>query len=115
MGSESEQKGREYGVSSTALIVAIVLAGIFLIWVGQLNIIYADWEDGEGMETTVRTSMTLISFGGVLTSSALIAGGIFSKSIDKFVRLGMLVAAAFMTWQLMTWSGTYIPWTYLIR
>jgi hypothetical protein len=115
MGSESEQKSRGNGISSTTLIVVAILAGIFLIWVGQFILIQGDWEDSEAMEIAVKTTMTLISFGGALTGSALIVGGIFNKSLDKFVRLGMLVAAALIIVQLMGWYGTFFPWTYLIR
>jgi hypothetical protein len=115
MTSESEQESRASGIFSTTLIVAAILAGIFLIWVGQLILIQSDWEDADAMEIAVKTSMTLISLGGALTSGALIGGGVFNKSIDKFVRLGMLVAAGFIIMQLMGTYGTFFPWTYLIR
>jgi len=46
----------------------------------------------------------------MISSGALIGGGIINKSIDKFVRLGMLVAAAFITMQLMNWAAiSYYP------
>ena len=114
MKSESGEESREYGVFSRKLIVAAVLVGVFLIWVGQLVVIWSEWEDTETMKTVYRTSMTLISLGGMISSGALIAGGVINKSIDKFVRLGMLVAAALITVQLMAWGiVSYIPWQFL--
>jgi len=114
MKSETEEESREYGVSSGNLIVAAVLFGIFLIWVGQLVVIWSEWEDTEAMKTIYRTAITLISLGGMISSGALIAGGVINKSINKFVRLGMLVAASLIITQMMA-SGliSYIPWQFL--
>jgi len=113
MKSESGEEGREYEVFSRKLIVAAVLVGIFLIWVGQLVILWQEIEDTETMKTMFRTAMTLTSLGGMISSGTLIAGGIINKSIDKFVRLGMLVAAAFIIMQLMTWAATSYIWQFL--
>ncbi|NIW50877.1 MAG: hypothetical protein GWN17_01390 [Candidatus Korarchaeota archaeon] len=107
MKSESGEESKEYEVFSRGLIVAAVLVGIFLMWVGQLVVVWSEWED---TETILRTSRTLISLGGMISSGALIVGGVTNKSIDKFVRLGMLVAAAFIIMQLMTWTAiSYFP------
>ena len=114
MKSEPAEEIREHGVLSRKLIVALVLVGIFLIWVGQLVVTWSEWEDTEAMKTIYKTSMTLISLGGMISSGALIAGGVINKSIDKFVRLGMLVAAALIIVQLMAWGVlSYIPWQFL--
>ena len=114
MKSELGEESREYEVSSGNLIVAAVLVGVFLIWVGQLVIIWSNWEDTEAMRTVYKTSMTLISLGGMISSGALIAGSVINKGINKFVRLGMLVAASLIITQMMT-SGlvSYIPWQFL--
>jgi len=49
----------------------------------------------------------------MISSGALIAGGVINKSIDKFVRLGMLVAATLIVMQLMTWAAiSYFPWQF---
>ncbi len=112
MTSESGEEGREHEVFSRKLIVAAVVVGIFLIWVGQLIIVWAEFEDTETMKTISRTAVTLTSLGGMISSGALIVGGVTNKSIDKFVRLGMLVAAAFIIMQLMTWSASYM-WRFL--
>ena len=112
MKSESEEESRECGVFSGKLIVATVLVGLLLTWVGQLVVIWSDWEDTEAMMTVCRASMTLISLGGMISSGALIAGGVINKSIDKFVRLGMLVAAALIAVQLVGVTSI-IPWQFL--
>ena len=110
MKSESGEESKEYGVFSRELIVAAVLVGIFLMVVGQLIVIWTEWEDTETMRTVYKTSRTLLSLGGMISSGALIAGGVINKSIDKFVRLGMLVAATLIVMQLMTWATiSYFP------
>lgn len=110
MKSESAEESREYGVFSRELIIATVLVGIFLMGVGQLVVIWSPWEDPETMRTAYKTSKTLFIFGGMISSGALIGGGVINKSIDKFARLGMLVAAALIMMQLMNWAAiSYFP------
>lgn len=46
-------------------------------------------------------AVTLMSLGEVISSCASIGGGITNKSMDKFVRLGVLVAAALTVVQLV--------------
>ena len=113
MKSESGEESREHAVFSRKLIVAAVVVGILLIWVGQLVLTWPDWEDTEAMKTAVRTATTLIGLGGMISSVALIGGGVLNKSVDKFVRLGMLVAAALIVGQVMPWATTYSIWRYL--
>jgi len=109
MKSESGEESKEYGVFSRELVVATVLVGIFLMVVGQLVVIWPEW-DTETMRTVYKTSRTLFAFGGMISSGALIGGGVINKSIDKFVRLGMLVAAALIIMQLMNWAAiSYFP------
>ena len=110
MKSESGEESKEYGVFSRELIVAAVLVGIFLMVVGQLVVVWSEWEDTETMRTLYKTSRTLLSLGMMISSGALIGGGVINKSIDKFVRLGMLVAATLIVMQLMTWAAIpYFP------
>ena len=110
MKSESGEESKEYEVFSRELVVAAVLVGIFLMVVGQLVVIWPEWEDTETMRTVYKTAKTLFALGGMISSGALIGGGIINKSIDKFVRLGMLVAAAFIIMQLMNWAAiSYYP------
>ena len=103
MKSVSGEESREY--DSRKLIVAAVLFGFLLILVGQLVVVWSDWEDTEAMEIVYKTSMTLINLGGMISSGALIGGGVINESINKFVRLGMLVVAALIIVQLMTWAS----------
>jgi hypothetical protein len=95
------------------LIVVAVLVGIFLIWVGQLVIVWSELEDTETRMTILRTAVTLTGLGGMISSGALIVGGVTNKSIDKFVRLGMLVAAAFIIMQLVPGGATSYLWQFI--
>ena len=111
MKSESGEESREYGVFSTVLIVVAVLAGIFLIWVGQMVVI---WLEFESAEDAYKIFTTLTSLGGMISGGALIGGGIINKSIDKFVRLGMLVAAALIIVQVMSLGALSGLWSSLL-
>lgn len=95
------------------LIVVAVLVGTFLVWVGQLVIVWSEIEDTETRMTILRTAVTLTGLGGMISSGALIVGGVTNRSIDKFVRLGMLVAAAFIIMQLMAWGATSYLWQFI--
>lgn len=100
MQSESEESG-EHEVFSRKLIVAAVLVGILLIWVAQLVLIWTELEDTEAMKIVLKTAMTLIGLGAIISSVALIGGAVLNKSVDKFVRLGMLVVAAVIIGQVL--------------
>ncbi len=108
MESESGEESMEHEVFSGKLIVAAVLVGILMIFVAQLAIIWSDWENTEAMKIATRTASTLIGLGGMISSVALIGGAVLNKSIDKFVRLGMLVAAGFLFMQAMPLATTYL-------
>jgi len=107
MQSESGEESREHGVFSRKLIVAAVLVGILLIWVAQLILIWPDWADTEMMKIGAKIATTLIGLGGMISSFALIGGAVLNKSVDKFVRLGMLIAAGFILGQVMPMAITY--------
>ncbi len=99
MKSESGEESVEHEAFSRKLIVAAVLVGILLIWVAQLIIIWPDWADTETIKIASKTALTLIGLGGMISSVALIGGAVLNKSVDKFVRLGMLVAAGLILGQ----------------
>ena len=114
MKSESGEESMEHEVFSGKLIVVAVLVGILLIWVAQLVLIWVDWENPEAMKIAAKAASTLIGLGGMISSVALIGGGVLNKTVDKFVRLGMLVAAGFILGQLMPLAVTYASiWRYL--
>ena len=77
-------------IFSENLVVACTLLGILVIFVGQIVNIYARTND------VIQGSYVLMYLGRMLSSGALIGGGITNKNIDKFVRLGMLLAAGFI-------------------
>jgi hypothetical protein len=93
MKSESKEESWEHTVFSK-LIVGAVLVGIVLILFGPLVLIWVELYSLQVVEPGRLLAATLISLGGMVSCGALIVGGIINKSIDKFVRLGMLVAAA---------------------
>lgn len=68
-------------------IVVGVLLGIFIMFIGQMVNVYARTTD------VSQASYVLMHFGAMLSSGALTAGGLKHKDFDKFVRLGMLLAA----------------------
>ena len=107
MKSESGEESVEHEAFSRKLIVAAVLVGILLIWVAQLVLIWPDWADTETMKIGVKTATTLIGLGGMISSVALIGGAVLNRSVDKFVRLGMLVAAGLILGQVMPLAMTY--------
>ena len=88
------------------IVVVLVLLGIILIWVGQLMIATADWEDSEEMRTVYKNNLILTGLGAMISSIALIGGALTMKDVDKFVRLGMVIAAAMIIVQLMSWGMT---------
>ena len=108
MKSESGEESVEHEAFSRKLIVAAALVGILLIWVAQLVLIWPDWADRyETMKIGVKIATTLIGLGGMISSVALIGGAVLNKSVDKFVRLGMLVAAGLILGQVMPLATTY--------
>ncbi len=114
MKSESVEESREHEGFSRTLIFAAVFVGILLIWVGQLLLTWPDWENTETMQMAVKTASTLIGLGGMISSVALIGGAVLNKSVDKFVRLGMLVAAGLIIQQVLPFAITYSRiWPYL--
>jgi len=72
---------------SETLIVLGVLLGILLIWISQLIGIYGTGTDA------YKIKFVLKGLGMLLSSGALISGGILNKNIDKFARFGMILGA----------------------
>jgi hypothetical protein len=107
MKSESGEESVEHEAFSRKLIVVAVFVGILLIWMAQLVLIWPDWADTEMAKIAVKTTTTLIGLGGMISSVALIGGAVLNKSVDKFVRLGMLVAAGLILGQVLPLSMAY--------
>jgi uncharacterized protein YacL len=114
MKSESGEESVEHEAFSRKLIVAAVFVGILLIWVAQLVLIWPDWTDTEMTRIAVKVTTTLIGLGGMISSVALIGGAVLNRSVDKFVRLGMLVVAGLILGQVLPLAMTYSSiWTLL--
>lgn len=74
-------------IFSDFLVAAGALLGILLIFIGQIILVYARTTD------VIQMSYVLRYLGGMFSGGALIGGGIINKNFDKFVRLGLLLAA----------------------
>ena len=94
----------EYKIGAIVIVVVLVLLGIILIWVGQLMVATANWEDSEEMRAVYKNNLILTGLGAMISSVALIGGALTMKDVDKFVRLGMVIAAAMIIVQLMSWG-----------
>jgi len=108
MGEGSNEIGRTsfpagVRIGAIVVLVILVLLGIILIWVGQLMIATADWEDSEEMRAVYKNNLILTGLGAMISSVALIGGALTMRFVDKFVRLGMVIAAAMIIVQLMSW------------
>jgi len=87
-------------ICSESLITVGVVLGILLIFIGQVIRVYAQTHD------VLQISYVLKCLGGMFSSGALIGGGIINKNLDKFVRLGMLIAAGLVVSSMLS----LVPW-----
>jgi len=74
-------------VFSEEIVVLGALLGILFMFIGRIVGVYARSVD------VTQASSVLISIGALLLTGILTAGGLGNKELDKFVRLGMLIAA----------------------
>ena len=98
----------EYRVGSVAIIVGLVLLGVILIWAGQLVVATTDWEKTEDVRAAYKTNLILTGVGSMISSVALIGGALTNENLDKFVRLGMIIAAALIIVEMMTWGTSFL-------
>ncbi len=75
---------------SKNMIIAAILFGILLIWVGALVLTFSTDLTG------YRAAQTLSSLGFFITGVFLIGGGIVNDSMDRYVRVGMIVIGVYM-------------------
>jgi len=75
---------------SKNLIVAALLLGLLLIWVGSLVLTFSTDMTG------YRAAQTLNSLGFFITGVFLIGGGIVNDSMDRYVRVGMVIIGVYM-------------------
>jgi hypothetical protein len=75
---------------SKNLIVAAILLGILFIWIGVIISTFST--DLTGW----RAAQTLNSFGFTVVGIFLIGGGIVNDTMDKYIRLGMIVIGVYM-------------------
>jgi hypothetical protein len=98
--------------SVIVIIVAIlVIVGIILIWVGQLVLVTANVQTTATMREAYRNSRILTIVGAMISSAALFGGALAAENIDKFVRLGMIIAATLIVLGVLAFGATY-PYGY---
>jgi len=90
----------------------LVIIGIILIWVGQLVLVMSVLEGTETARQAYRNSLILTGVGAMISSSALIGAALTMENLDKFVRLGMIIAAAFIVVRVLALGFVY-PYGYL--
>ena len=75
---------------SKNLIIAAILFGILFIWIGAIVLTFSTDLTG------YRAAQTLNSLGFFITGVFLIGGGIVNDTMDKYVRVGMIVIGVYM-------------------
>jgi hypothetical protein len=75
---------------SKNLIIAAILLGILLIWIGALILPFSTDLTG------LRAAQTLNSLGFFIVGAFLIGGGIVNDTLDKYIRMGMIVIGVYM-------------------
>jgi hypothetical protein len=75
---------------SKNLIIAALLLGMLFIWIGILVVTFSNDTTG------FRAAQTLNSLGFFITGIFLVGGGIVNDSMDKYVRVGMIVIGVYM-------------------
>ena len=95
---------------SKNLIIAAILLGILIIWIGAIILTFSTDLTG------FRAAQTLNSLGFFVVGVFLIGGGIVNDNMDKYVRLGMIVIGVYMITSvlsltsLITSFGSLIPY-----
>jgi len=83
------------GIFSTKIILLGILFGLLFVWIGAiLNIFILPPATSD--LTGLRVAGFLSSFGLFIMGIFTIGGGIADKSLDKFVRLGMLLGGLWL-------------------
>jgi len=75
---------------SKNLIIAAILLGILFVWIGAIVLTFST------NLIDLRAAQTVNSLGFFIVGVFLIGGGIVNDTMDKFVRLGMIVIGVYM-------------------
>jgi hypothetical protein len=76
---------------SKNLIIVGVCFGILLAWIGSVIFTF-----GTTSQDAIKAAMVLGNIGFAALGLFLLGGGIFSKEIDKYVRVGMVIMGAYV-------------------
>lgn len=83
---------------SKNLIIAAILFGLLFAWIGIIISTFSTDLTG------LRAAQTINSLGFFVTGVFLIGGGIVNDSMDKYVRLGMIVIGVYMITMVLSLS-----------
>lgn len=75
---------------SKNLIIAAILLGLLLIWVGAIVLTFSSDMTG------FRAAQVINSLGFFIVGIFLIGGGVVNDTMDKYIRLGMIVIGVYM-------------------
>jgi len=84
---------------SKNLIVAAILLGMLLVWIGAIVFTFSTDLTG------YRAAQTLSSLGFFITGAFLIGGSIANDSMDRYVRVGMVVIGVYMITAVLSLSS----------
>ena len=76
---------------SKNLIIAGVCFGILFAWIGSIIFTF-----GTTSQDAIKAAMVIGNIGFAALGLFLLGGGIFSKEIDKYVRVGMVIMGAYI-------------------
>ena len=86
-------------VFSKNIVIAAILLGLLFVWIGVIAMTFSTDTTG------YRLAMVLNSFGFFIIGIVLIGGGIVNDTIDKYVRLGMIVIGVYMITVVLSLPG----------
>ena len=111
-GTQPASVNRYQAQSMMMIAVAIlVVIGVILIWTGQLIIAVSSAQTTASLRDVYRNSRIVTVVGAMISSAALFGGSIAAEKIDKFVRLGMVIAATLIVLGVMLFGLSY-PYAY---
>lgn len=76
---------------SKNLIILGVCFGILFAWIGSIIFTF-----GTTSQDAIKAAMVIGNIGFAALGLFLLGGGIFSKEIDKYVRVGMVIMGAYV-------------------
>lgn len=91
---------------SKDLIIAAILFGFLLIWIGVIVLTFSSSYTG------IRVAEVLNSLGFFVAGAFLVGGGIANDNMDRFIRIGMIIIGVYMITSVLALASLIpaIPW-----